>query len=567
MDIVALSSIIDGFAEKSKGTWTKSAFGVTRSERPVFALLDNEAYSESSLKNKILVVGGLSGAAGDVDLALHVLNIFETLDQKVIDGISLSVIPCVNLGGLTLNSSPSNGSGGFANTGYPPKSGFFDDKYSPESRYLWRFTCYLAPDLVIELVEDNETKLEGNSPALDLFPCSVKSQINEKDSFTHALGEITPDSPGTIPAIRLGTSKEFVNSALSDFFSALLKNERVPSAACKNLNRRSARSIAEIGNDLSKTNGRSLNPLIYTQGVAVSGRLRLAGINASIRSEIEDIKGLVNPVINNPIKMFGSFPEAPELAGVVWSEEMKSLYGNSAYDSLAVIAANYIIEKETGVPPEPLNPNYIVEDFFFASAVLGRAYQATQDNRYIDILLNFLLNSNIQEPSGLFPHSRHGKLHWGRGNGFAAMGLAEALTYIPKTHPKRILLKEMATRQLETLKKYQKPSGMYSQVIDFEGSYEELTATCMIGYSAARGVNRQWLDRSFRGLVERAWYAVSRRIDFDGNVVDGCTGTGVMDNLRSYLDRPANSGYDDRTGSLALWFTSEMAYYNKQAVE
>ena len=174
-----------------------------------------------------------------------------------------------------------------------------------------------------------------------------------------------------------------------------------------------------------------------------------------------------------------------------------------------------------------------------------------------------MLDSNIQEPSGLFPHSRYGKLHWGRGNGFAAMGLAETLTYIPDIHPKRDLIKEMATRQLESLKCFQKPSGMYSQVIDFEGSYEELTATCMIGYSAARGINRRWLDRSFDSLVEKAWYAVSRRIDFNGNVVDGCTGTGVMDNLRSYLDRPANSGYDDRTGSLALWFTSEMAYFSK----
>jgi hypothetical protein len=31
-----------------------------------------------------------------------------------------------------------------------------------------------------------------------------------------------------------------------------------------------------------------------------------------------------------------------------------------------------------------------------------------------------------------------------------------------------------------------------------------------------------------------------------------------MDNLRSYLDRPANSGYDDRSGSMALWFAAEM---------
>ena len=100
---------------------------------------------------------------------------------------------------------------------------------------------------------------------------------------------------------------------------------------------------------------------------------------------------------------------------------------------------------------------------------------------------------------------------------------------------------------------------MYLQVIDFPGSYQELTATCMIGLSMVRGIRRGWLDNSYRSTVELAWQAVSERIDSDGNVVDGCTGTGVMDSLRSYLDRPANSGYDDRTGSMALWFAAEMA--------
>ncbi len=563
MDLANLSSTLDEFVEKSNGLWQKSAFGVTRAERQIFVILDHQAYSQNKLKHKILLVSGLTGSSGDVGLTFDALDRFRSLDPELIDDISLSAIPCVNPGGLTLNSSPSNGSGGFANTGYPPKSGFFDDKYSPESRYLWRFTCYLAPDIVIELVEGSKVEWKGNIIGLELLPSLVKNRVKEQDSFVASLGEITPESPGTIPALRLTTSKEMLNSALSDLFSIIRKNDPIPSSASKNLDKRSSRSILQVGKDLSKTNGRTLNPLIYTQGVAVSGRLRLAEIDSSILREIEDIKSLVTPVLESPIEMLGSCPEAPELAAVVWTEEMKSLYGDSEYDELAVIAANYINQKGKCIPPGPLNPNYIVEDFFFASAVLGRAYQATQDIKYIDILVQFLLDSNIQEPSGLFPHSRYGKLHWGRGNGFAAMGLAETLTYIPDIHPKRGLIKEMATRQLESLKYFQKPSGMYSQVIDFEGSYEELTATCMIGYSAARGINRRWLDRSFDSLVERAWYAVSRRIDFNGNVVDGCTGTGVMDNLRSYLDRPANSGHDDRTGSLALWFTSEMAYFSK----
>ncbi len=174
-------------------------------------------------------------------------------------------------------------------------------------------------------------------------------------------------------------------------------------------------------------------------------------------------------------------------------------------------------------------------------------------------MTEFLISAGTQEESGLFSHSRLGKFHWGRGNGFAALGLAEAITYMPDGYVHRQTIKNMFAKQMERLQDLQEPSGMYLQVIDFPGSYQELTATCMIGLSMVRGIRRGWLDNSYRSTVELAWQAVSERIDSDGNVVDGCTGTGVMDSLRSYLDRPANSGYDDRTGSMALWFAAEMA--------
>ena len=41
--------------------------------------------------------------------------------------------------------------------------------------------------------------------------------------------------------------------------------------------------------------------------------------------------------------------------------------------------------------------------------------------------------------------------------------------------------------------------------------------------------------------------------------MDGCISTGAMESVRDYLDRTAVCGYDDRTGSLALWFAVEMA--------
>ena len=47
-------------------------------------------------------------------------------------------------------------------------------------------------------------------------------------------------------------------------------------------------------------------------------------------------------------------------------------------------------------------------------------------------------------------------------------------------------------------------------------------------------------------------------MDDIGNVVDGCASTGVQNNVRDYLDRPAIFGLDDRSGGMALWFAVEM---------
>ena len=47
-------------------------------------------------------------------------------------------------------------------------------------------------------------------------------------------------------------------------------------------------------------------------------------------------------------------------------------------------------------------------------------------------------------------------------------------------------------------------------------------------------------------------------MDVGGNVGVAWSSTGVQENVREYLDRPAIFGYDDRSGGMALWFAVEM---------
>ena len=520
--------------------------------------MDKDAYSTHTDRSRVLLIGGLSGQPADASLAIEGLQLVAAAGESLSARVALSAVPCANPGGLALLNGPYNGAGGMPSVGYPSTDGFFYDQENPESRHIWRWVCYQAPDLVVELQVGAPARWEANAAAEGLAQPLSAGQLGPADSLLAALGARDANDLGPIPGVRLTANSHELDGELDTLWALLRDRPPGPSPARTALDARRNRTPREVGHDLAVTNGRTLTPFIYTQGVAISGRLRLATSGANGDAEVQDVRPLVASAVADPKGVLGDDPGSADLAGVVWAEELAAATGDPAYNDILVAVADYVRPRGEGEAPWPMNVNFTVEDMFMASSVLGRAFRVTGSERYLDLLELYLLGAGTQEETGLFPHSRTGPHHWGRGNGFAALGLAEALTYLPDGDRRRDQIIVMCNKQMEALRPLQEPSGMYLQVIDFPGSYQELTATCMIGYAMARGLRRGWLDGSYRAIVDRAWSAVSERVDSVGNIVDGCTGTGVMDNLRSYLDRPANSGYDDRSGSLALWFAAEM---------
>lgn len=544
--------------------WRRAACGVTRSGREIVALEDRGFYEKECNRIRVALVGGLSGTPEDVEIALRAVRTIASKSDR--SRVALISVPCANPGGLALGSGPANGAGGRVDRGYPPAGGFFNHASSPESRYLWRWTCFQAPDVVIEVRSGHGTDWETNLAARTLRNRLAAKPATPRDSFIAALGDEGQVDPGPIPAVRLTVGSDSLDRELGRFLELLSDEPPDPSRSRQVIESRASRDPIEVGRDLARTNGRTLDPINYTQGVAISGRLRLAMLEPTPMGIVSDVVSLVEPLTADPASVLGAKVGAPALATVVWAEEMLALTGDFRYRDVLASAMHAFEARGDGEPPYPLDPNFIAEDHFFASAVIGRGARVSPDSNtanYVDLLTDFLLNAGIQGPDGLFRHSRNGPVYWGRGNGFAAMGLAEYLTYIPEDRRGDDgEIESKFRRHMEALRPLQQPSGMYLQVLDFPGSYQELTATCMIGYAMARGIRLGVLDDGFRQPVRSAWRAATERIDSAGNIVDGCASTGVMDGLRSYLDRPANSGYDDRTGAMALWFAAEIARLN-----
>ena len=552
---------LESLANTRPNFWSRTACGVTRSLTPIPALVDRYAYAAETSRARILLVGGLSGHPADVDLALQALELYAAGGDGLALRIGLSAVPCVNPDGLRLGRAPHNGAGGMPSQGYPPEGNYYFDQQNPEKRYLWRWVCFQAPDLVLEVqVGTGSVLWECNAAARNLAPAVAAHELTS-DGFLYALADGYPEGLGPVPGLRLTASREQLPRELSRLFGAMRQQGILgPSVARRTLDSRRRRPIAEVARILAMAYGHTFDPVVYTQGVPISGRLRLGQMDPATINPKRNLTELLEPFVQEAT-VAGAFGEGlvpSALASVVWGHELSLATGDDRYSQLVIDAANRFRPGRAGDAPTPCDPDFRTEDMFMAAAVLGRAYRLTGESRYTDLLADFLLDGRIQQDNGLFWHCRPAEFYWGRGNGFAALGLTEALSYMPEDHPRRPDVLSMYRKLMDALRHLQRPSGMLPNVLDFPGSYEEFTATCMMGYSVARGLRRGWLPQEYRSTLALAWQGVAERIDDLGNVVDACASTGVQTTVRDYLDRPAVFGFDDRSGGFALWFAVEM---------
>lgn len=239
-----------------------------------------------------------------------------------------------------------------------------------------------------------------------------------------------------------------------------------------------------------------------------------------------------------------------------------SIFGIAEGQALAQEAADFLLPTEAG---EVIRfATGWTDDMYMGASLLGRVAAATEDPRYRDAVGALLTTyaERLQRPDGLFVHAPDGPVAWGRGNGFAALGLLEALTYLPDEWEGYPRLLDIFQRHMDAMAGHQSASGAWRQVVDVPESYEELTVTAMMVTAMARGVRIGWLDADrFLPIIDRAWAAVVERVGEDGSVRDACTSTAAGTSLEYYLERPIVNGVDDRAGGLVMMAAMEMELF------
>jgi len=196
-----------------------------------------------------------------------------------------------------------------------------------------------------------------------------------------------------------------------------------------------------------------------------------------------------------------------------------------------------------------------IDDAYMIASVDALATRITGDQTYVNnaaLLLNAYC-SKLQHDNGLLPHTESVPYYWGRGVGWVAAGLTEALTTLKKDHPLYNKLMLHYTKLMAGLLPLQAESGLWRQLLNYPNAYEETSCTGMFTYAYIVGIKNGWLDAAKYGAAaRRGWLVLTEKINEMGEVSDICIGTNEMVGADAYLQRERRTG-DFHGQAPVLW--------------
>jgi unsaturated rhamnogalacturonyl hydrolase len=129
-------------------------------------------------------------------------------------------------------------------------------------------------------------------------------------------------------------------------------------------------------------------------------------------------------------------------------------------------------------------------------------------------------------------------LGWGRGTGWALLGIVDALEYMPRSRPEHARLTQVVREVSSRLVGLQDPSGFWHTILQNRDSYLETSTAAFFAAVFDKGSRLGILEGAvFEGAADRALMALLTRIDEEGRVF-GVSADSLPDEERAYLPLP-----------------------------
>jgi rhamnogalacturonyl hydrolase YesR len=447
----------------------------------------------------VVLVGGLHGEDQSVAAVRAAAAAYESRRERP---FQLLAVPLANPDGNALQ--------------FPPQGNAYREQ--AESHTLWRWLGANAPDLVL---------IAGSDEA----------------GLAAALGANSVADMGRIPARPLEGGPNWGTGLLVPF---------PMSEAHAELERRRARSPRQLAVQLAQHYGRDFEQPWYIGAIALIGRLRLG--------ELEEVRKLAEPWVDGTKDSLAR-PNALVMAGHILFTELARRTRDPRHGALVRRVADLGFDASGQMlEAMPYHDGYS-DSVFMGTAILAQAGALTGEKKYFEMAdrhLRFMEQLDLR-PDGLYRHRPEADVAWGRGNGFAALGLALTLSELPAGSDAHAHALGSYRRLMATLLPLQTRDGLWRNVVNHPGAFQEFSGTAMIGFALQRGLTRGWIQgRDWEQAVAKAWLAVNSRSSATGSLIDVCESTARLTTLEQYLQRTAILGQDPRGGAMAMLFATEL---------
>ena len=204
-----------------------------------------------------------------------------------------------------------------------------------------------------------------------------------------------------------------------------------------------------------------------------------------------------------------------------------------------------------------------IDDMFMMTILQVQAHRATKNDKYLTFMSKTMVDYlKAQQANGLFFHNvNEAKVHWGRGNGWFAAGMAEIMRDLPKTAGDYATIEAGYEKMMDGLVKVQGPNGLWYQVLDMKdnaSNWEETSGSAMFTYAMIAGVRSGVLDAAtFVPVIDKAWAGIQKKINANGDVSDICVGTWYKANAAEYMSLTRLTG-DGHGQAPVLWAAAEL---------
>ncbi len=257
-----------------------------------------------------------------------------------------------------------------------------------------------------------------------------------------------------------------------------------------------------------------------------------------------------------------------------WEEPREGLdWGDRWYDKIPLAERRDWWQK--GFSPQT---RLWIDDMYMITLLETQAWRATGEHKYIVRAARemCLYLERLQRPDGLFNHAPGAPFAWGRGNGWMAAGMALNLRYLDGADPARAKILAGFRKMARSLLAWQRPSGLWGQIVDDAESWDETSASAMFAYALQEGLafgafkpqagvdgtegegaEEDFNEEKIRSAVMAAYAALVTKLDEHGNLADVCAGTGWKNDRRHYMGRPRING-DPHGQAPLLWLCSAL---------